>query len=618
MFLAIEAEDGTVAVTLPLAMGETIIGSSRDCGIVLSEVGLSRKHLCLRSTSDEIVFEDLSSTTGTFYDGEQVTKGKLLPGQRLRVGSVYLRLVKRPISARQERSVFAHQSPLAQKSSTVSKDATAFGHFIELLRSASDPKELLERLLQGLLDALQAERGYVLLAQGKSATLVPVAVHAPEDDDLVSVSSTIYLHALKNLETVWIDDTRKHPLCSGAESVVLEQTSRSVLCRALCPEAKVRGVVYIDMQKRSYEPDSEHRMLFEFVTGLASEFLAAADTRSRLLDAERRIARLELLTGNEQEFITGDSSASKELLELIEKAAEHDVTVLVTGETGTGKEMVARALHLASERRDGPFVAVNCSALPRDLIEAELFGAEKGAFTGADTYRPGRFEMACEGTLFLDEVGDIPLEVQVKLLRVLQERTVTPLGGQREVPLDFRLVCATHVDLEKAVNDGRFRQDLFYRVNVFRLPLLALRQRREDILPLARHFLCELSRRFGKTLAGFSKEAEKLLTEHSWPGNIRELRNAIERAVVVERSSSIEASSLPLLSPLARASADLLDGIPDDYEEAHQAFDRLFLDQLLKRHGGKVAAAAKNAGLSRYAMYRRIEKAGLARDKDKS
>jgi len=244
-------------------------------------------------------------------------------------------------------------------------------------------------------------------------------------------------------------------------------------------------------------------------------------------------------------FIFSDPR-SRALLPLIEQTAPSDATILITGETGTGKELVARYVHQSSGRGDRPFVAVNCGAFSEALIESELFGHERGAFTGALNAREGWFEAANGGTLFLDEVGDLPMSLQVKLLRVLQEREVVRIGARRPVSLDVRLIAATNVDLRAAVDAGRFREDLYYRLGVVTLPLLPLRDRRADILPLARHFLGVYGSKAGVPVYTLDPDTEEALFHHTWSGNIRELENVIQRAVLVAGGPTIEPSHLAL------------------------------------------------------------------------
>ncbi len=249
--------------------------------------------------------------------------------------------------------------------------------------------------------------------------------------------------------------------------------------------------------------------------------------------------------GRRRVALTYVSTAMQEVDDLVRRVAPTPTSVLLLGESGTGKEVVARMLHAFSQRAEHPFIAINCGAIPEQLMESELFGHAKGAFTGATKDKQGLFEAAGGGTLFLDEIGELGIGLQVKLLRVLQERTVTPVGSTREVPIDVRVVAATHKDLRGAVQDGRFRPDLYYRLNVIEIRIPPLRERRDDILPLARHFLREMNQRFGRELSGFTAEAEAILGQLLFPGNVRELENVVERAVALELNGEVTAAHLP-------------------------------------------------------------------------
>jgi len=257
------------------------------------------------------------------------------------------------------------------------------------------------------------------------------------------------------------------------------------------------------------------------------------------LATENRELREALRERHRVEGIIGESGRMQEVLSLVRRVAPTDTTVLIRGESGTGKELIAKAIHYASPRAAGPLVRVNCAALPESLLEAELFGHEKGAFTGAVASRKGRFELADGGSLFLDEIGDLPSHLQVKLLRVLQEREFERLGSSRPIPVNVRLLAATHRDLEAFIRDGRFRDDLYYRVNVVTLTVPPLRERREDIPPLIDHFLEKVSRRDGKAITGLTREAREALLRYDYPGNVRELENLVERAVVLSRDDVI-------------------------------------------------------------------------------
>jgi transcriptional regulator with GAF, ATPase, and Fis domain len=271
--------------------------------------------------------------------------------------------------------------------------------------------------------------------------------------------------------------------------------------------------------------------------------------RSRKSGREAAGAQLE------RHELIGSSTTLSDVIEQAELVAPADTTVLLIGETGTGKELVAHAIHTRSRRRARPFVAVNCAALPESLVESELFGYEKGAFTGALTRKPGKFEVADSGTLLLDEIGDLPAQAQAKLLRVLQEREVQRVGGTRAEPVDVRLIAATNQDLDAAIAAGRFRSDLFYRLSVFPIRLPPLRERKEDIPPLATFFVAELSQRLGRPPLRIETEAFEQLTAYDWPGNVRELQNVMERAVILARDGAIGCDVIRIFGPAAAAPA---------------------------------------------------------------
>jgi DNA-binding NtrC family response regulator len=309
--------------------------------------------------------------------------------------------------------------------------------------------------------------------------------------------------------------------------------------------------------------------------------------------------------------IVGSSKEMTALMERVAMVAKSDATILIRGDSGTGKELVANAIHFSSNRSDGPFVKVNCGAIPETLLEDELFGHEKGSFTNALNRRRGRFEMAHKGTIFLDEIGDMPGQLQVKILRVLQEREFERIGGSEIITVDVRLIAATHMNLEEMVKEGKFREDLYYRINVVPLEIPPLRKRRDDIILLANYFLEMYSAKNNRKFKGFSRKAQETLLQHSWPGNVRELENTIERAVVMAQSESIEESDLLLtLKGLHVNTEAIFDRLLDENVPL-ETVEKELLSRSLTRANGNRSLAARTLGLSRRTLQYRAEKYNL-------
>jgi DNA-binding NtrC family response regulator len=344
----------------------------------------------------------------------------------------------------------------------------------------------------------------------------------------------------------------------------------------------------------------------------------ALQFRDILKDNQRM--RAELDEHQQIDSLIGDSPSFRRVLQAIDSVRESNATILLTGESGTGKEMVARAIHKHGNRADKPFVAVNCAAIPEGLLESEMFGHRKGAFTGAVADRVGRFLQADKGTLFLDEIGEMPLALQAKILRALQERVIEPVGDPRERKVDVRVIAATNKNLLDAVANKEFREDLYYRLNVFPIPLPALRERVEDIAPLARHFAHVLGATAGKRISGFSPAALQAMARYSWPGNIRELQNCVERATIVASGTVIDDDDLPaylFASAAATCSAIPTEGmgVPSDLEAALAQVEKNYILAALAQSNGVQAAAAQLIGISERSFWYRLKKLGIHVDK---
>ncbi|MEW6443521.1 MAG: sigma-54 dependent transcriptional regulator [bacterium] len=361
---------------------------------------------------------------------------------------------------------------------------------------------------------------------------------------------------------------------------------------------------------------------FDFVTKpldnseLQVKLQKAVAQREMSLQMERMSARLGSYEADDayrhgMGEIVGSSPSMRRLFETIEKVAPTDSTVLIFGESGTGKELVARAIHLKSMRSRGPFVGVHCAAYAEGILESELFGHERGAFTGAVARKIGRFEMADKGTFFLDEVGEVPMGVQTKLLRVIQERQFERVGGTQTLRVDIRIVSATNKHLQTAIREGKFRQDLFYRLNIFAIDLPPLRERKEDIPRLIESFVAREAQRLGHDVAGPSARALEALMDYDWPGNVRELKNVIERAAVLAGAEPIDASHLPPVLPIPSTSYVSLPEEDVDFDQEMQRFEKRLILHAYEKSGRVKARAAKMLGIDRNRFRYKLERFGI-------
>lgn len=382
-----------------------------------------------------------------------------------------------------------------------------------------------------------------------------------------------------------------------------------------CQFIVLTGFGTIEMAVRATQSGAFHFLTKPFNV---EELISATDKAmmQKQLQQENQQLRSELFGKYQFDQIVGESDGIKYVLDLVSKVADSDSTVLVNGESGTGKELIARAIHYNSPRSQNPFVAINCGAIPSELLESELFGHVKGAFTGAISNRVGRFEMADTGTLFLDEIGDMDPTLQVKLLRVLQERTFEPVGGTKSIQVNVRVIAATNRNLENDVANGRFREDLYYRLNVIPITIPALRQRQTDIPLLASHFLHHFNRSKGRSLTGFSNEAMQCMMNYGWPGNIRELENLIERMAILKGQGLIEVHDLPVRY---QASFSPVEGTTDvdlpenglDFNSAVDQFENQLILRALEKTGWNRNQAAILLKLNRTTLVEKIKKKGL-------
>jgi transcriptional regulator with GAF, ATPase, and Fis domain len=477
--------------------------------------------------------------------------------------------------------------------------------FSRTLNSVRGLAALQEKVLEAVLEAVPADQAAILLTEDGVDGFSSIR---GRDRRLgatqpIRASQTILNRVLKEGLAVLSSDVQSDDSYREAESL-LERRVHSVLAVPLEVRGKMLGVMYLESSSPGSRFDSD---LLQVATTLGNITALAIENARHLerLDGENRRLHEEL---NIHHSMVGESKAMREVYEFVSRVAGRDSTVLISGESGTGKELVARAVHMNSPRVDKPFVAINCAAITETLLESELFGHERGAFTGAVAQKKGKLEVAEGGTIFLDEIGELALPMQAKLLRVLQEREFERVGGTRPIKLDVRLIAATNRDLKEASRTGTFRSDLYYRLNVVSLQMPALRERREDIPLLAAFFAAQHGEKVKRRVAGISPEAQACLARYDWPGNVRELENAIERAVVLGSTEVILAEDLPdsILEETA-ASGQPVNALAEGIREAK----KVLIERAIEQANGNYTEAAKILGVHANHLFRLIRTLNL-------
>ena len=591
------------------------VGRQSSNRLQLRHEAVSRRHCVLDAGSESVVLRDLDSSCGTFVNGVPVRERALEPGDYVTVGDTVLLYMPEseetpPGAASLSRAEWAaastvelsladarylHPERLTEPDARAARDLAVLLGLSNAALESRDAKELARRLCDLVLEVAPAERAAVLLAEDDDLVPVHTAFRQGDGEKPFTFSRTLARRILDRRLAVLSHDVASDDELTPGESLHAARI-RSLLCVPLVSSDEALGVLWADTRKRQAPFDQRHLELLAAAGGVAA---AAFDNirRAEALEAENQ----RLRGADLEHSMIGESPAMGRVLELVARVAPTDLTVLVVGESGTGKELVARALHHNSPRAGKPFVAINCATLSETLLESELFGHEKGAFTGALGRKPGKLELAHEGTVFLDEVGEVPPALQAKLLRALEEREFERVGGTRPIRVDVRIVAATNRDLEAAIGDGTFRRDLYHRLDVFSLPLPPLRERPGDIALLASHFAGLAARRLGRRPSGFTPEARRCLAAYGWPGNVRELRNAIERAVVLCADGLVRPEDLPeaVLEKTAEKSA------PDaTYHARVNEAKRRILRKALAAADGKPAEAAQRLGLNRTYLHR--------------
>ena len=524
-------------------------------------------------------------------NGKKRGKHKLSHDDRLVLGSCDLRF-----------AMIDEAPPLEEEAAETIAELDAYTklyEFSERLIHQRDLGELLEALMDAVIEITNADKGFLVLLEGDTID-VKVARNLNRENiaDAVSqLSDSIIAKVVRSRKPVIVSDAMRDDEFSAAKSVMQLKVS-SVICVPLLDRGRLLGLIYVgnDSIRDLFQQDTL-RILTVFASQ-ASLIIANALLLNELrIDNKRLSERLEQYRFGE---IVGTSPPMQQVFRKVEKIAPTDISVLITGETGTGKELIAREVHNRSPRTGKPFITINCGAIPENLLESELFGHVKGAFTGAVANKQGKFQAADGGTLFLDEIGEMPVELQVKILRALQERVVYRVGDTRPETCDIRILAATNRDLDKEIAAGRFREDLYYRLNVVNVDLPPLRQRGEDVLVIARYLLSRYAREYDVKVKGLSPNAAVAIRKHAWPGNIRELENRIKKAIVLCESSVIGPDDLGL-------TGDVLPQILT-LAEAKDKFQREYINEVLALNNGNRTKTARDLGVDPRTVFRHLEK----------
>ncbi len=616
--------------TIPLPEGEATVGRDPANVVAVIDPSVSRKHCLLRREDGRFQIKDLESRNGTVVNGLPVKEQWLRHGDEIATGdSVFLFLLdedeQSPSVSRVE---FDDRRPTAETkviypkevvylqperllrelpaTSQVARNLNALLKISRVVHAIRDLEELQAQLLDLIFEVVPAGRGAILLAEGpgQEFNCLYARTRQAGQPQLVRVSRTIVRQVMKENVAILGVDVAASGALRDVESLAASEV-RSLLCVPLSVFQRLIGCIYLDSTNATNRFNEDHLQLTAAVAGISA---VALDNARRLQWLEQENQRLTTEIRQEQSLV-GESTKMKEIFQFVARVAPSDSTVLIEGESGTGKELAARALHRNSHRASKAFMAINCAAIPETLLETDLFGHERGAFTGAAGMKKGRLEVADGGVVFLDEIGELAPTLQVKLLRVLQEREFERVGGTHPIKIDVRLIAATNRDLEGAVSKGEFRRDLYYRLNVVKLTMPALRERREDIPMLTRHFVQKHAKRCKVKTKPVSREAMAALVNYEWPGNVRELENAIERALVMG-----ESPEMLLLEDLPES---LLEQAPPEeiqegkYHAGVKELKRqLILDAVEQTRGNYVEAAAI-LGVHPNYLHRLIRNLGL-------
>ena len=624
----------------PLA-DETAIGRDPVSQIHINEGWISRQHCIIRQEKDRFKIVDLGSHNGTFVNDVPVKERLLEPGDRIQIAdSVFVFLLhegdpaarssqiqmdegklalRSTTQLRREDALYLHPDRMAAaklSASTVERDLRTLLKVGNSIVPIKDVVQLQKELLAQIFEIVPAERGVILLGVEEPGVFSSELVrHRSDEPDVenepLRVSRTI-LDKVQSERVAFLGNQLPDNEELAKASSLVSSRVQSVLCLPLVAGDRLTGVIYLDSRVPGARFEADN---LELLTAVANIGAAALENAQSLDDLEIDNRLIKEDFGLDHSMV-GESGRMREVYQFISKVAPTDSTVLVYGESGTGKELAARAIHKNSLRDKSHFVKIDCTTLTENLLENELFGHEKGAFTGAIGQKKGKLELADGGTVFLDELGELPISLQSKLLRVLQDREFDRVGGVRPIPVDIRLIAATNKNLAEEMKEGKFREDLYYRLNVISVTLPPLRERREDIPLLANYFVAKYSKRVKRRVRGISSKATAYLKNYDWPGNVRELENTIERGIVLGSTDTILPEDLAEdvleAKPSAVPTSDTAAG-SSYHDTLAEAKKQLILDAV-KNTGGSYTEAAKQLGLHPNYLHRLIRNLDIKED----
>lgn len=612
--LILTGKPETETVHLSLESGEVYtIGRDAECDLRINSIAVSRSHCRIFRDKEEFWLEDLDSHNGTLVNDLPVKSHLLEHGDRITIGNAYMIFWVKEGENRSEIEVEFDDGSLVTNSSIrllpnyetadLSSDLNVLVRLGKAINEIKESESLKRKILEIILEFISARRGAIVLTDEDLTDVQSVCVLAESlsGGERMQISRAVCRQVLAEKASLMSNELSATNL-KDSESLVASQATS--LLAAPLKIGETSGLIYLDSADAGFRFTERH---LEQMTALSFLISAALENARSLECLRQENARLKAGFEINTDMI-GDSRAMREVYYLISKVAPSDSTVLISGESGTGKELVARAVHQNSTRRNNPFVAINCAVLNENLLEAELFGYEKGAFTGAVSQKKGKLEVGDGGTVFLDEIGELALPLQAKLLRVLQEREFERVGGAKPIKANVRVIAATNRDLEEEVKNNTFRRDLYFRLNVVQIKMPPLRARKPDIPLLAQHFIQKYAERCNRKVTGLSQTARKIMMLYDWLGNVRELENVIERAVVLGTTNTIFPEDLPTEILESNRVGKTPEG---DFHARVRLAKQSIVEEALREAGGNYTEAALRLGLHPNNLHRLIRNLGL-------